>query len=98
MQLPTSSSVTDVISFDAIPVEYVTDLSLPDVGDAWTDASDFVVDSAVVIGKHGGRLVGRTARVAWRKRSTVATVLILALAVVGLVTLLKRRDTDDETS
>ncbi len=79
------AAVTEAIPFDAIPVDIVSDLSLPDVGDVWTDASDFVADSAVVIGKHGGRLAGRTARVAWRNRSTVATVLVLTLAVIGLV-------------
>lgn len=93
-----SKSVTDAIPFDSIPFDRVTDLPLPDVGDVWSDASDFVADSALVIGKHGGRLVGRTARGAWRNRSTVATVIVLVLAVVGLAALLKQDDPDDETS
>jgi hypothetical protein len=92
-----AASVAEAIPFDSVPVDFVSDLPLPDVGDVWHDASDFVADSAVVIGKHGGRLVGRTAHVAWRKRSTVATVVVLALAVVGLVALVKRSRTDDDT-
>ena len=96
---PVSKSVAvvnEAIPFDSIPVDVITDLTLSDVGDVWDDASDFVADSAVVITKHGGRLVGRTARATWRNRSTVATILIVTLAVIGLVSLLKRKNTEDD--
>ncbi len=103
MQLSSPSSlsesvavVAEAIPFDSAPLEAITDVTLPDVGTAWEDASDFVADSAVVITKHGGRLVGRTARATWRNRSTVATILVVTLAVIGLVSLLKRNRTDDD--
>ena len=103
MQLSSPSPVTksvavvaEAIPFDSIPVDRISDLTLPDVGDVWDDASDFVADSAVVITKHGGRLVGRTARATWRNRSTVATILVVTLAVIGLVSLLRRNSTDDD--
>lgn len=103
MQLSSPSPVTksvavvaDAIPFDSIPVDIVTGLTLPDLGDVVNDASDLVADSAVVIGKHGGRLLRRTARATWRNRTTVSTIVILALAVVGLVSLMKRNRTDDE--
>jgi len=88
--------VAEAIPFDSIPLDLVTDLTLPDVGDVWDDASDFVADSAVVIGRHGGRLAGRTVRATWRNRSSVATILVVTLAVIGLVSLLKRKNTEDD--
>jgi len=91
-----AASVAEAIPLDSIPVDFVSDIPLPDVGDVWNDASDFVADSAVVIGRHGGRLVGRTGRLAWRRRSTVAQVLVLALAVVGIAALVKRSRTDHD--
>jgi len=97
---PVTSSialVADALPLDSVPVDIVTDLTLPDVGSVVSDASDFVADSAVVLGRQGGRLVGRTTRVVWRHRSTVAMVVVAALAVVGLVTILKRRSDDDVT-
>lgn len=105
MQLSSPTSVTrsvavvaDAIPFESIPLDLVTDLSLSDVGDVWDDATDFVTDSAAVIGKHGGRIVGRTAQGAWRNRSTVATVLILTLAVIGVVSLIRRRTDEDSAT
>lgn len=97
---PVTSSialVADAFPLDSVPVDIVTDLTLPDVGDVVSDAADFVADSAVVLGRQGGRLVGRTTRVVRRNRSAVAIVVIAALAVVGLVTILKRRSVDDGT-
>ena len=91
-----AASVAEAIPLDSIPVDFVSDIPLPDVGDVWNDASDFVADSAVVIGRHGGRLVGRTGRLAWRRRSAVAQVLVLALAVVGIAALVKRSRTDHD--
>jgi hypothetical protein len=103
MQLSSPSSVSksvaavaEAIPFDSASLEAITDVTLPDVGNVWEDASDFVADSAVVITEHGGRLVGRTARATWRNRSTVATIIITTLAVIGLVSLLKRNRTDDD--
>ena len=96
---PVSKSVAviaEAIPFDSIPIDVITDLTLPDVSDVWDDASDFVADSAVVLTKHGGRLVGRTARATWRNRSTVATIVVVTLAVIGLVSLLKLNSTEDD--
>ena len=104
MNMPATSTVTksvgqvvDAIPFESIPVNRLTDVDIPDVGDAWTDATDFVADSAAVIGKHGSRLAARTVRAAWRNRMSVATVVLVVLAVVGAVSLLKRRADDDTT-
>lgn len=95
MSIPSTStvtkSVTDVVDF--IPVERITSIDVPDVSGVLSDTSDFVVDSAEMIGTQGGR----AARAAYRNRSTVLTAVILALAIVGAVTLLKRRkDSGDE--
>lgn len=95
---PISTSVAlvaDALPLDSSAIDAISDLSLPDVSDVLSDASDLVADSAVVIGRHGGRLVGRTTRVVWRNRSTVAVVVVIALAVVGLVSIVKRRSGDD---
>lgn len=92
MNIPSTStltkSVTEVV--DSIPVERITELDVPDLGHVLSDTSDFVIESAEVIGTQGTR----AARAAWRNRSTVVTAIVLALAVVGLVTLVKRRRTD----
>ena len=108
MQLSTPSSISssvafvaDALALDSSAIDAISDLTLPDVNDVLSDASDLVADSAIVIGRHGGRLVGRTMRIAWRNRSTVAVVIITALAIVGLASIVKRRsgdDVDDVTS
>ena len=95
---PISTSVafvTDALPVDSSAIDVISDLTLPDVSDVLSDASDLVADSAVVIGRHGGRLLGRTTRSAWRNRSTLAVVIITALAVVGLVSIVKRRSSQD---
>ena len=93
MNVPSTSTVTKSVSdaVDSIPVDRLRDVDLPDVGDALSDASDFVTDSAIVIGATGGRLATRGARTAWRHRSSIAMAVILVLAVVGAVSLWKRR-------
>ncbi len=93
INVPSASTVTKSVSdaVDSIPVDRVRDIDVPDVGDALSNASDFVTDSAIVIGATGGRLATRGARTAWRHRSTIATAVILVLAVVGAVSLWKRR-------
>ena len=96
MQLSTPSSVASSVR-EAVPSGFIGELPVPDVSDVWDDASDLVADSAVLITEHGGRLIGRTARGAWRHRSTVATVVLVFLAVVGFVALLRRSRADDDT-
>lgn len=95
---PISTSVAlvaDALPLDASAIDVISDLTLPDVSDVLSDASDLVADSAVVIGRHGGRLISRTTRSTWRNRSTVAVVIITALAIVGLVSIVKRRSSDE---
>ncbi|WP_148288767.1 hypothetical protein [Ilumatobacter nonamiensis] len=95
MNIPSTSTVTKSVTgvVDSLPVERITSIDVPDLDDVLSDTSDFVVESAEVIGAQGTR----AARAAWRNRRTVLTAIILALAVVGAVTLLKRRaDSGDE--
>jgi len=101
MNIPSSTTITTSLAgaVDSIPVERITDIELPDMSgleDAVSNTSDFVTDSALVIGATGGRVAAESARVAWRNRRTVLTAIVLALAVVGAVALWKSRT--DSTS
>lgn len=95
MSIPSTSTVTKSVTevVDSIPVERITSIDVPELGDVLSDTSDFVVESAEIIGTQGTL----AARAAWRNRRTVLTAIILALAVIGAVSLLKRRsDSGDE--
>lgn len=89
MNIPSTSTVTKSVSevVDSIPVDRISSIDVPELGDVLSDTTDFVVESAEVIGTQGTR----AARIAWGNRRTVLTAIILALAVVGAVSLLKRR-------
>jgi len=96
MNIPSSTTITSSLAdaVDSIPVDRITNIELPDrsdLEDVVSNTSDFVTDSAVVLGAAGGRVAAESARVAWRNRRTVLTVIVLALAVVGAVTLWKSR-------
>ncbi|MGA9275983.1 hypothetical protein, partial [Ilumatobacter sp.] len=93
-----TSTVSDAV--DSIPVERLGDIDLPDLpafDDVVSNTTDFVTESAVVIGATGGRIAGRTVRAAWRNRGVIATAVVIALAVVGLAALVNsRRDSDPD--
>jgi len=93
MNLPNASTVTTTVveAVDAIPVERLNDIDVVDFGDALADASEFIAESAVVLGATSGRVAAGTARAAWRNRSIIATAVVVALAVVGAVALWNRR-------
>lgn len=90
------NSLTDVI--DSVPFDSLPDVEVPDfsaVGDAFSDASTVVADTAVVLGRRGGRLATRTANSAWKNRETVATVAVVVVVFIAIASLLKRKAGDD---
>ncbi|MGA9275914.1 hypothetical protein, partial [Ilumatobacter sp.] len=61
MNIPSSSTITSTVSdaVDSIPVERLGDIDLPDLSaldDVLSTTTDFVTESAVVIGATGGRI------------------------------------------
>lgn len=91
-------SLSDVI--DSVPFDSLPDLEAPDmsaVSDALLDASNAMADTAVVIGRQGGRYASRTARAAWKNREAVATVAVVVLVLVAIASVVKKKkqNTDD---
>ena len=97
MNIPSANAVSRSVAgaVESLPIDRLESIDIPDLGDVWSDASEFVTDSAAVIGKHGGRVARSTARSAWRNKSTVVTVAVLVLAVIGVISIVKRRRDDD---
>lgn len=92
MNVPSASTITKSVVevVDSIPVD-LGDIEVPDLGDVLSDASDFVSDSALVLGATGATAATKGAEAAWRNRSTIATAVVIALAIVGIIALWKRR-------
>jgi hypothetical protein len=94
MKLPANSStvtktVADVV--DALPVQTLTELDVADLADVVADVTEHAGGTALALGATSGAVATRTARVAWRNRSLLATIAIVALAVVGAVALWNAR-------
>ncbi len=93
MSVPSASTVTKSVAgaVDSIPIDRLAVIDASDIGDVVSDASDFVTDSAVVLGVAGAEVAAKSARVAWRNRSTLATAVILGLAIVGVIAIWRSR-------
>ena len=89
-------SLSDFI--ESVPFDSLPDLEAPDLSamsEALSDASAVVADTAVVLGRQGGRFANRTARSAWNNRETVATVAVVALVLLAITSMIKRKKSDD---